>query len=79
MLASLASIALGLVVMVTFDLVIPAGETATLLVLAVGFLIALAADLAARSLIARGVAGLGDRAGAVRRLAAAVMAMASCS
>lgn len=62
LLGALASIALGLVVMIAFDLVIPGGEMAALAALALGFALALAADLAARAGIARGLGRLGERA-----------------
>lgn len=61
-LSSIASIALGLVVMIAFDFVIPGRDTAVLLALAVGVALALAGDLAARVLIARGIGRLGERA-----------------
>jgi ATP-binding cassette subfamily C protein/ATP-binding cassette subfamily C protein LapB len=62
LLGSAASIALGLVVMITFDMVIPTGHTEALAVLAAGFLLALAIDISARALIARGIGHLGERA-----------------
>jgi ATP-binding cassette subfamily C protein/ATP-binding cassette subfamily C protein LapB len=61
-LASIASIALGLVVMIAFDLVIPGGDQAALLALGLGFLLALGADLGARAAMARGLARLGEGA-----------------
>ncbi len=71
-LAALASIALGLVVMLVFDLVIPGGERGALLALVAGFGLALAADLAARAAMARGLGRLGERA--ERRILGAVFA-----
>jgi len=61
-LSSIASIGLGLVVMIAFDMVIPGGQLAALLALGLGFLLALGADVAARVLMARGTGRLGERA-----------------
>jgi len=62
LLAAIASIALGLVVMVLFDQVIPSGDASHLLMLAAGFAIALTADVAGRVLIADSLARIGSRA-----------------
>lgn len=61
-LSSLASIALGLVVMIAFDMVIPGGQTGTLIALGIGFAGALAFDLALRAVLARGLGRIGERA-----------------
>ena len=61
-LSSIASIALGLVVMIAFDMVIPGGQEAVLLALGAGFLGALACDVALRTMLARGVGRIGERA-----------------
>jgi ABC-type bacteriocin/lantibiotic exporter with double-glycine peptidase domain len=61
-LSSIASIALGLVVMIAFDMVIPGGQLAALALLGIGFVLAMAIDLAARIMLARGVGRLGERA-----------------
>nr|WP_280845446.1 ATP-binding cassette domain-containing protein [Neoroseomonas nitratireducens] len=61
-LSSLASIALGLVVMIAFDMVIPGGQAAPLLALGAGFLGALACDVALRTMLARGIGRIGERA-----------------
>ncbi len=69
-LSSLASILLGLVVMVAFDLVIPGGDAGVLPALAAGVALALGFDVAARLLLARGLGRLGERA--ERRVLSAV-------
>jgi ATP-binding cassette, subfamily C, bacterial LapB len=61
-LSGVTSIALGLVVMIAFDMVIPGGQAAPLLLLGAGFLGALACDLALRSMLARGLGRIGERA-----------------
>jgi ATP-binding cassette subfamily C protein LapB len=71
-LATCASIALGLVVMAAFDLVIPGGSTRALVALGVGFALALGADFVLRTMLARGAAALGERA--ERRVLSAVLA-----
>lgn len=61
-LSNLTSIALGLVVMIAFDMVIPGGQAAPLLALGAGFLGALACDVALRTMLARGLGRIGERA-----------------
>jgi len=59
-----ASIALGGVVMMVFDMVVPGGDAGLLPMLAVGVAMALAAELAAPLLLAHGIGRLGEQGGA---------------
>lgn len=70
LIASGASIVLGLVVMVTFDMVVPTGEAGLLALLGVGVALAVAVEFGARLLTARGVGSLGEAA--ERRILTAV-------
>lgn len=70
LLASCASIGLGLVVMVAFDMVVPTGEAELLALLAAGVALAVAAEFGARLLTARGIGSLGEAA--ERRILSAV-------
>jgi ATP-binding cassette, subfamily C, bacterial LapB len=70
-LGTIASIALGLVVMAAFDLVIPGGSLRALVALGVGFALALGFDLGLRAMLARAAASLGERA--ERRVLGAVL------
>lgn len=70
LLASCASIMLGLVVMVTFDMVVPTGDVGLLALLGLGVGLAVTVEFGARLLTARGIGSLGESA--ERRILTAV-------